>query len=126
MMLGKTDEELYDMLQGHPDDYTADALEAAKQEFSSRNLAPQSVENFNIAVEKQKQVEEAPLEWPLRIIAFFFSTVFLGIPVLWAYTHYVEAGATRKAREWGRWALLGLLFYFVLGTLRFVIPLFSN
>lgn len=126
IMSSKTDEELYDILYGHPDDYTADARAVAKNEFTSRNLAPQSIENFNITVEKQKQIEEAPLELPLKIIAFFFSTMLLGIPVLLAHRHYLENGARRKAREWGRWGLLGLLFYFVIGVFRFMVLILSK
>lgn len=122
----KTDEQLYDILHGHPNDYTADAIEAAKQEFASRNLAAPVLSSLSIAIESQKRVEEAPLEWPLRIVAFFISTVALGIPVIVAHRHYVEKGARRKAREWARWGLFGFLFYFVMAVLRFMLPLFSN
>jgi hypothetical protein len=109
VMANKTDEELYDVLHGHPDDYTADAVEAAKQEFASRNLNAPTLSTLGSVVEGQKQVEEAPLEWPLRIIAFFVSTLALGIPVLLAHRHYVEKGARRKAREWARWGISFLL-----------------
>jgi len=72
-------------------------------------------------VEAQKRLEEAPLEWPLRILAFFVSTVLLGIPVLLAHRHCVEKGAKRKARQWGRWALAGFVFYvMVASALKFV------
>ena len=125
-MATRTDEELYDVLHGHPNDYTPDAIEAAKQEFASRNLAAPVLSNLSIAVEAQKQVEETPLEWPLRIVAFFISTLALGIPVIVAHRHYVEKGARRKAREWARWGLFGFFFYFVVSVLRFVSPLFSN
>jgi hypothetical protein len=126
VMSNKTDEQLYDVLHGHPEDYTSDALEAAKQEFVSRNLSAPILTSLSTAVEGQKRAEEAPLGWSLRILAFFTSTVFLGIPVLLAHRHYVEKGARRKARDWGRWALFGFLFYFVASVLRFVMPLFSN
>jgi hypothetical protein len=126
VMANKTDEQLYDVLHGHPGDYTADAIEAAKQEFASRDLTSPALTSLSTAVEAQKQVEEAPLEWPLRIVAFFVSTVALGIPVIVAHRHYVEKGATRKAREWARWGLFGFLFYFVVSVLRFMLPLLSN
>lgn len=125
-MANKTDEALYDVLHGHPDDYTADAIEAAKQEFASRNLTAPTLSTLGSVVEGQKQVEDAPLEWPLRILAFFISTLFLGIPVLLAHRHYVEKGARRKAREWARWGLFGFLFYFVVSVLRFMLLLLSN
>ena len=125
-MSSKTDEELYDVLHGHPDHYTPDALEIAKQEFNSRNLAAPTLTSLSAAVDGQKRTEETPLEWPLRILAFFISTVFLFIPVILAHRHYVDSGARRKAREWGRWALFGFLFYFVAFVFRLVMPLFSN
>jgi len=124
VMANKTDMELYDVLHGHTDDFTADAIEAAKQEFASRNLETPVLSSLSTAVEEKKRVEEAPLEWPLRILSFFISTVFLGIPVLLAHRHYVENGARRKAREWARWGLFGFLFYFVVSILRFMLPLF--
>ena len=118
VMANKTDGELYDVLYGHSGDYTTDAVEAAKQEFKSRNLNAPTVNTISTAVAEQKQTEEQPLEWGYRILAFFISTAFLGIPVILAHRHYVENGARRKAREWGKWALFGLAFYIVLGVLR--------
>ena len=53
----------------------------------------------------------------LRVVAFFTSTVGLGIPAILAHRHYVELGARGKARDWGRWALFGFVFYFALGIL---------
>ena len=126
VMANKTDEELYDVLHGHPDDFTADAIEAAKEEFTSRDLTAQMLSNFSTAVEAQQRVEDAPLEWPLRIVAFFISTVAFGIPVILAHRHYVEKGARRKAREWARCGLFGFFFYFVMSVLGLMLRLFSN
>ena len=63
-MTNKTDEELYDIVYGHSDEYIADAVEAAKLEFSSRNVAPETVCHLSTAVEKEKQLEEAPSARP--------------------------------------------------------------
>jgi hypothetical protein len=120
VMANKTDEELYDVLYGHSGDYTLDAIEAAKQEFNSRNLNAPTLNTISTAVAERKQTEEQSLEWGYRILAFFISTLMLGIPVLLAHRHYVEKGAKRKAREWGRWALFGFVFYIVLGIVRTV------
>jgi hypothetical protein len=111
IMANKTDEELYDVLHGHSNDYTVEAVEIARQEFSSRNLDAPTVSSLRAAVEGQKKMEGTPLGWPLRILAFFISTLAFGIPVILAHRHYVEKGTRRKAREWGRWALFGLIFY---------------
>lgn len=118
IMADKTDEGLYDVLYGHSNDYTSEAIEVAKQEFASRSLDEPTLSNLGNVAKEQKQIEEAGLEWPLRTVAFFVSTMFLFIPVLLAHRHYVEKGAKRKAHEWARWALYGFLFYFALSLLR--------
>lgn len=117
MMASKTDQELYGVLYSHPEEYTAEAIEVAKQEFSSRKLDALTLTSLSIAVEAQKDNEEARLGWRLRIVAFFISTLFFGIPVILAHRHFVEKGARRKAREWARWGLYGFVFYVVLGIL---------
>ena len=121
VMARKTDEELYDVVHAHAPDYTAEAIEAAKRELSSRNLdVPRLTELGTVVAGKLKQ-EDAPLEWPMRIVAFFISTMFLFIPLVLAHRHYVERGARRKARDWARWAGLGFVFYlFAAVSLRIV------
>lgn len=126
VMANKSDEELYDVLYGHSGDYTPDAVEIAKLEFSSRHLDEPVLKTISTAVEGRKQVEEASLEWPYRMLAFFVSTALLGIPVLLAHRHYVEKGARRKAREWARWAIYGFIFYVVLGVLNSIVWLHGN
>jgi hypothetical protein len=75
VMANKTDEELYDVLHGHSDDYTGDAIDAAKQEFASRNLTAPTLSTLSAAVEAQKRGDEAPLvsyaNSPRRIGAFW-------------------------------------------------------
>lgn len=113
MTSNKTDEELYDILYIHPEDYTRAAIEAAGEEFSRRKLdapTPNSVAEV-------REKEESHLSWPQRILAFFVSSAFLFIPSLLAHRHYVEKGERRKASEWVRWAIYGFIFYCVLGVL---------
>ena len=109
----KTDEELYDILFIHPQDYTHDAIEAAGEEFRRRKLdapAPKIV-----AAVREK--EESHLSWTLRILAFFVSSAFLFVPLLLAHRHFVEKGERRKASEWTKWAIYGFVFYCILGVL---------
>ncbi len=113
MTSNKTDEELYDILYIHSQDYTRDAIEAATEEFHRRKLdAP--APNIVAAV---REKEESHLSWPLRILAFFVSSAFLFIPSLLAHRHFVEKGERRKASEWARCAIYGFIFYFILGVL---------
>jgi len=116
----KTDNELYDILHVHSRDYSPEAIEVARDEFLVRKVDTPTLESLGSAGEAMRTREEAPLEWSLRIIAFFFSTAFLGIPVLLAYRHYIEHGSRRKAREWGRWGLFGFAFYLALSIITYI------
>lgn len=125
-MSTKSDEELHDILYGHPGDYTTDAIEMAKEEFLSRNLDAPTLSSLGVSVKERLRLEEAPLGWPLRIVAFFFSTLFFGIPVILAHRHFVEQGERRKAREWGRWGLFGFIFYLVVFVIRAILSAFAK
>jgi hypothetical protein len=102
-------------------DYTTEALEIAKSEFLARGMDADTLTQLSGAadvLQRHKQAqEEAPLEGYLKVIAFFFSTLFFGLPMLLALRHYAERGARRKTREWGRWAVAGFFFYFIMGFL---------
>jgi len=121
-MSSKTDEELHDILYAHSGDYTADALDIAKEEFLGRKIDARTLSSLGTAAEELRRQEEARLGWPLRIVAFFFSTLLFGIPVMLAHRHFVEKGARRKARDWGRWGLFGLAFYVALFIIRVIVP----
>jgi hypothetical protein len=116
-ILSKTNEELYDVVYVHSTDYTPEALEIAKREFIARGVDAHTLTQLSSAAdlrqEHEQAQEQAPLEGYLKVVAFFFSTMFLGIPVLLAYNYYYERGARRKAREWVRWAAGGFFFFFI-------------
>jgi hypothetical protein len=116
-MSKKTDEELLGILSAYSNDYRPDAIAIAREEFGRRKLDARTLKDLATNIEGQQRQEESPLGWPLRIVAFFVTTACFGIPALLAHRHFVEKGAKRKAREWGRWALYGFVFYFALGVL---------
>ncbi len=120
-ILSKTNEELYDVLYVHSRDYTPEALEIAKREFLARGVDADNLTQLSSAADAlQRDVqarEEAPLDAYLKVVAFLFSPLFLGLPMLLAFRHYAERGARRKAREWGRWAIGGFVFYLIMGIL---------
>ena len=120
-ILSKTNEELHDVLYVHSRDYTPEALEIAKKEFLARGVDADNLTQLSSAADvRQRHVqvqEQAPLEGYLKVVAFFFSPLFLGLPMLLAFRHYAERGARRKAREWGRWAIGGFVFYLIMGIL---------
>jgi hypothetical protein len=116
-MASKTDDELYDVVYGHPGDYMPEAIAAANLEFSSRKLDGPAISTLKSTATANKQIQEAQLRWSYRILAFFVSTIFFGIPVILAHRHFVEKGARRKAREWARWALFGFFFYLAISVM---------
>ena len=111
----KSDEELYDILYVHRSDYTTETIELAREQFRAREIKEPMLADFADAGSRAIEQEDAPLNWPLKMCAFLFSTVFLGIPAMLAHRRYIDAGNKRKAREWARWALFGLAFYLTLG-----------
>jgi hypothetical protein len=110
----KTDAELYDML-AHQDDYLPEAIAAAKDELSKRNLAPERVAQLEDTVQSQKAAAEAKaqerLGWPMRILIFIFCARLFGA-VLAVY--YDSKGYKRKASDC--WITLGVSIAFHLGA----------
>ena len=112
----KTDAELYDM-QAHQEDYLPEALAAAKDELSKRNLAPERVAQLEVGVRSQKAAADAKaqerLGWPMRIFIFIFCAGLLGA-VLAVY--YDSKGYKGKASDC--WITLGvsIAFHVVAGV----------
>ena len=112
----KTDAELYDMV-AHQEDYLPEALAAAKDEFSKRNLAPERVTQLEAGVQSLNAVADAKaqerLGWPMRIFIFIFCAGLIGA-VLAVY--YDSKGYKRKASDC--WITLGvsIAFHLVAGV----------
>jgi len=102
----KTDAELYDML-AHREDYLPEALAAAKDELSKRNLAPERVAQLEAGVRTQKAAAESKaqerLGWPMRIFIFIFCAGLFGA-VLAVY--YDSKGYKQKSTDC--WVTLGV------------------
>ena len=125
-MSGKTDQELWDILCVHSADYTAEALTAAQLEYESRGHSLAEASRDRRSAEEILKSEGEPLEPGMKAVAFFTSTVMLGLPVLLAHRTYIEQGKRQKARDWGRWALYGFGFYACLAILRLLLARFSS
>jgi hypothetical protein len=106
-MAGKLDSELHEMLYVNSDDYTAEALEVAREEFQKRNLDPPSVQVLELASEKRRCAKEARLSLSMRLVAFVTSAIFFGIPAASFYFYYVRRGEKRKAADWATWGWSG-------------------
>lgn len=120
-MSSKSNEELYDILYIHRGDYAAEALQVAREEFRTRQVEAPTLTNLVDSGEELREREEVPLEWSLRVVAFFFLTVCLGIPAMLAYRRYMEKGLKRKARDWARCALFGFAFYLAIFVIRLLV-----
>jgi hypothetical protein len=108
----KTDAELYEMLVSK-DDYLPEAIAAAKDELSKRNLPAEKVEQIKASALSQKAAAESKaqerLGWPMRILIFLFCAGLLGA-VLAVY--YDSKGYKRKAADC--WLTMGISFAFYL------------
>ena len=115
----KTDAELYDML-AHQDDYLPEAVAAAKDELSKRNLAPEKVAQLEATVKSENAAAETRaqerLSWPMRILIFIFCAGLLGA-VLAVY--YDSKGYKKKSLDC--WVTLGVsvAFHFFAGVFLF-------
>ena len=102
----RTDAELYDILSNQGD-YLPEAVAAAKQELSKRNLAPEKVAQLEAAVQSQKSQADSKagerLGWPMRIFIFLFCAGLFGA-VLAIY--YESKGYKKKAADC--WVTLGI------------------
>lgn len=120
-MSRKSYEELCEISYVHPQDYTSLAVEIAREQVRGRNLDIPGLGILASAAEEQRRREQAHLQWPLRISAFFLTTIGIGIPLIWVYRHFVTRGAKCKAREWKQWSLLGFGFYISMAGLWYLL-----
>jgi hypothetical protein len=113
----KTDAELCDMFM-HPADYLPEALAAAKDEFSKRNLAPERVSRLETEVQSQMVAADAKaqerLGWPMRIFLFIFCAGLLGLLLA---VYYEGKGYKGKARDCWITLAASVVFYSALGVL---------
>jgi len=113
----KTDAELYDML-AHQEDYVPEALLAAKNELSKRNLSPETVVQLKTGSESQKAADEAKaqerLGWPIRIVIFIFCAGLLAILLA---VYYDNKGYKKKASDCWITLVLSISFHLIVGAL---------
>ena len=83
MMSGKTDDELYVTVYVRSQEYTPEAIDAARAEFHRRQLAAPPESIVAADVEKVREQEQTPLSVPLRIVAFFFCRQFASSLRFW-------------------------------------------
>ena len=106
----------------HQDDYLPEAIAAAKDELSKRNLSPERVAQIEATVQSQKAAAETKaqerLGWPMRIFLFIF---FAGIFGAVLAVYYDSKGYKRKASDCWITMCVSLAFYLVAGIFLWLI-----
>jgi hypothetical protein len=109
----KADADLYDMLT-HQEDYLPEALTAAKEQLTKRNLPPERIAQIEAAAQAQRAsaevIAQERLGWPMRIFLFLFFAGIFGA-VLAAY--YNSKGYKKKASDCWVTMIASLAFHAV-------------
>jgi hypothetical protein len=109
----KADADLYDML-AHQEDYLPEALTAAKEQLSKRNLPPERIAQIEAAAQAQRAsaevIAQERLGWPMRIFLFLFFAGIFGA-VLAAY--YDSKGYKKKASDCWITMIASIAFHLV-------------
>jgi len=120
LMSKKSDEDLLEISFVHYQDYTREAIEAARSVYDARELVPPKGIDILTQVKTIKERERIPLSWILKFVAFFFSSFFLFIPAILLHAHFTDKGEKRKAQDLKKWSVYGIVFYLALGVIRFL------
>ena len=111
-MRKRSDAELYAMLHHNRDDWTPEALIAAEQEFSSRNLSQARIAEVHASCESEARRQEAlanePLSLLVKVVFFLLNPLtcvglFVLVPI--AEIAFRNRGYERTYRE--AWEYMG-------------------
>lgn len=112
-MAAKSDSELLEVLN-EGNKYQSEAIIAAKNELSNRNLSITQLENATKAYLGDKAIDEskrnAPLDLQWKILTFIFPAILTII----LSGHLKSGGYDRKAKQLVTWTFYGLGFYAIL------------
>lgn len=113
----RTDEDLYEMLFLHREDWTPEALAIAEEEWKRRDLTPEKLAIVQaICEERHRQrvgTKDQHLSTAPKVFFFIFNFFFaLGLlQLLIAHTLYKSNGYERKFKESILWMAFGSTFY---------------
>lgn len=110
LMSKKTDEQLLRIVASPAEEYQPAALDAAKREFDRRNISRDRIgpEQFNIAMEREREIEENEKEERLHGGIKFLGFILPGIELLFA------ASSLSKGQKNRAWELLWLALFAIL------------
>jgi hypothetical protein len=119
----RSDEDLYEMLFVHREDWTLEALAIAEQEWSRRELTVNKLAAVQATGDERKRqraaIKDEPLSMGPKILFFVFNFAFcLGIvQLLIADSLYKSNGYERKYRDCFKWMAYGFLCLFVVSLM---------
>ncbi|MES2764438.1 MAG: hypothetical protein V4642_01110 [Bacteroidota bacterium] len=113
VMAGRTDTELLKIVTGPQDGYQPAALEAAKKEFTRRNLSSDQVEISKQVIETEQKVKDEKANTPLGTGWKVLTFIFPGLIQLMLSGVFKADGYSRKSKELSRWTLYGFGFYII-------------
>jgi hypothetical protein len=108
----RTDEELFEMIFLHRDDWTPEAIDAAQSEWKNRALPREKIEKLwqtcSQKAQTEKAIAEQPLSWLVGVFFFLLGPIFcvFGLPqIVAAEVLYHQKGADQKYKD--AWKFMG-------------------
>ncbi len=122
IMASKSDGELLEIITKLKDDYQPAAVEAAQQEFESRNLSSAQLERAEVQIKEKESIEiekaNAPLETGQKILFLLF---FWGV-LPWSMAGTFKAkGYIKKYKDAWKFMKIGALVFWGIPVLILII-----
>jgi hypothetical protein len=117
VMSKRTDAELINILNSPDGDYQPVALEAAKREYTKRNLSTEQIAVAEQEIEQRQQKDELKASEKLSSNGKIFAFLFPGFLLIMFAGTYKSDGYDRKAKELIRYTIYGFGTYIGLGLL---------
>ena len=113
-MSKRTNAELIKIVNEQRNDYQPEAVTAAEEELTKRNLSQTQLSTAKQELEQKKQFDENRANEPLAMGLKILTAFFPGLIMIIFSGGYKADGYDRKAKELVRWTFYGFGFYIAL------------
>lgn len=114
VMSTRTDRELIDIVSISRNDYQPEAIKAAEEELSKRNINLDTIEKTKKGIcndiELRKTKAQKPLQTYWKVLTFIFPGI---LNLFFAFVFTVDGYDTRTREMW-KWTAYGFCFYVVI------------
>jgi len=110
----RSDAELIGIITRYRNDYQPDAVIAAENEFSKRNLSLDQVETAKQEAHKKDYLQKLKADAPLEVYWKILTCIFPGLLNIILGLIFKASGYDRKFRQLVWWTLYGIGFYIAL------------